>query len=78
MSSFSFDRLCKVFRWLLSVNWLVLLGVSSGCAVSMFLLEMVTLILYSEPSGYIRAIWLYQECCGLHDVWHLGADIGIC
>lgn len=56
MNSFSFDRLCKVFRWLLSVNWLVLLGVSSGCAVSMFLLEMVTLILYSEPSGYIRNV----------------------
>ena len=64
MNSFSFDRLCKVFRWLLSVNRLVLLGVSSGCAVSMFLLEMV--------------FWLYQECCGLHDVWHLGADVGIC
>ena len=56
MNSFSFDRLCKVFRWLLSVNRLVLLGVSSGCAVSMFLLEMVTLILYSEPSGYIRNV----------------------
>ena len=56
MSSFSFDRLCKVFRWLLSVNRLVLLGVSSGCAVSMFLLEMVTLIPYSEPSGYIRNV----------------------
>ena len=56
MSSFSFDRFCKTFRWLLSVNRLVLLGVSSGCAVSMFLLEMVTLILYSEPSGYIRNV----------------------
>lgn len=56
MNSFSFDRLCKVFRWLLSVNWLVLLGVSSGCAVSMFLLEMVTSIPYSEPSGYIRNV----------------------
>ena len=56
MNSFSFDRLCKVFRWLLSVNRLVLLGVSSGCAVSMFLLEMVTSIPYSEPSGYIRNV----------------------
>lgn len=56
MSSFSFDRFCKTFRWLLSVNRLVLLGVSSGCAVSMFLLEIVMLLLYSEPFGYIRQV----------------------
>ena len=56
MRSFSFDRFLKAFRWLLSVNQLVLLGMSFGCAVSMFLLEMVTLLPHSEPSQYVRNV----------------------
>lgn len=56
MSSFSFDRFCKAFRWLMSVNRMMLISISLGCAVSMFLLEMVTLLPYSEPSAYVRNV----------------------
>ena len=56
MRSFSFDRFLKTFRWLVSVNWLVLLGMSFGLTVSMFLLEIVTLLLHPEPSAYLRNV----------------------
>ena len=31
-----------------------------------------------DAHSVFRAIWLYQECCGLHDVWHLGTGTRIC